>query len=168
MAGRGGKFGIVVVLVLVVAIAGSAFAAMSVLRSFRADGDRMGAITGGVRALLAVHFAQGRYQIAATADEDGDGVGEYGTVEQLYAAGLLENDALQRVPQGITSDGYLMQALPMETDAAEQGFVVVALPADPTWPLLAIDESGAIYQAPAGTVVTATAQINPRAWPVRQ
>ncbi|MCC6672319.1 MAG: HEAT repeat domain-containing protein [Planctomycetes bacterium] len=82
--------------------------------------------------LAQVAEAQHAFRRARHEDRDQDGIGEYGTVAQLVARGLLPAEVLQPLPDApevYVRDGHRVRvALPTATDAREQHFVVLAWP----------------------------------------
>lgn len=133
------------------------------------DGARMQASAEAARGLLQLHYAMNRYRVDAGRDPDHDGQGGFAPLDQIEAAGLLDEDwqpVASEEGGGLQRQGYRYRAfLPAEADAAEQRFVVVALPRQRDWPVMAIDQAGDIRLAPPGFVPGEGGQVDPGAWP---
>jgi len=95
-----------------------------------------------VSTLRTLHWAQGDFRRAAFVDEDGDGIGEFGTVAQLTATAPLPSGGkapvpLIQIPGAEVRDGVLVAngycfrtELPADPDGRERRFAAAA------WPLL--------------------------------
>ena len=95
-----------------------------------------------VSSLRTLHWAQGDFRKAAFVDEDGDGIGEFGTAAQLTAKAPLPSGEMAPVPliqlpgaeirDGLlVANGYCIRTeLPDDADGRERRFAAAA------WPLL--------------------------------
>ena len=125
--------------------------------------------------------AQIQFQAGTHQDSDGDGIGEFGTLEQLSGRIVAGGKKLHLVTGALTkgdiANGYHFQVfLPQTADAKEKHFVVYAWPLAPgKGRTLALLETGTIYASPTpfeGTGPTWSAVFDgkdwgtPPAWPV--
>lgn len=99
-----------------------------------------------------IPLAQTLYKHDGQRDRDDDGIGEYGTIADLLASGMLPDDDW-RVQDGVhVRDAYRFEVrLSGEADLDEVGYVVVAQPLRPDLGLrpLLVSESGQLLMGPA-------------------
>ena len=159
-------FPVIAVTAVVLGMAAVAVAIWYTVSMFAFDSRRMGGATQAVAGLLRLQRAMGQYRIEAYRDADGDGQGEYPELPALLDAGLVEAE-FTAMHGGLQRGGYLYQAvLPGEVDQREVMCVVVALPAEQGWPVMAVDQDGIVRIAPADFTPDPQAPVDPSAWAV--
>ncbi len=100
-----------------------------------------------VLRMHAVADACRTYRAARHTDQDQDGKGEHGTLAQLLAGQVLQPEVAgshDPATDTCTGDGWRLRiAVPLETDRAEERFLVMAWPADARpGPALCLDQAG--------------------------